>query len=417
VKRIVIKGPALSASGYGEQCRFALKSLMAHEERFEIYLENISWGKTGWIPMDSEERNIIDHLIGKTMIYVQQGGTFDISLQVTIPNEWDPNLAPYNVGYTAGIETTRISPQWIEASNKMDKIIVVSNHAKAGFDHTVYKARNEQTGEEKEFRTTTPIEVVNYALRKSKPAKLDLELENDFNFLTVCQWGPRKNLEATIVSFMEEFHDEDVGLVVKTNIARNNEMDRQHCRLRFDDFLANFPDRKCKLYLVHGNLSSEEMAGLYTHPKIKGIVSTTHGEGFGLPLFEAVCHGLPVIAPNWSGQVDFLYAPVKDKKTKKIKQRPHFLKVDFELKQVQQQAVWDGVVQADSKWCFVKKSSVKQNMRNLFKELQKRQSLAKKLQKYVIKKFEEEAIFEQFATAVHESEDAWENDLDEIAEV
>jgi len=417
MKRILVRGPALSASGYGEQCRFALRALAAHEGRFEIFLQNINWGRTGWIPMDDSERQWLDQLIGKTAVFQQQGGQFDISLQVTIPNEWDSSIAPYNVGYTAGIETTKIAPQWLEPSNKMDKIIVVSNHAKYGFENTVYQGTNNETGEHRGFRVDTPVVVVNYPVREVEPAELDLELVNDFNFLSVCQWGPRKNLEATVVSFMEEFHDEDVGLVLKTNIMRNNEQDKQLCRQRLEGFLKNFPERKCKIYLVHGNLSAGEMAGLYNHPKIKAMVSTTHGEGFGLPLFEAVYCGLPVLAPNWSGHVDFLYAPVKDKKKNKIKNRPHFLKIDYDLKQVQREAVWDGVVQADSKWCFVKKVSVKRAMREAYKNLQTRTAIAKRLQKHVIQKFDKDDIYEQFADAVHESDDAWENDLDEIAEV
>lgn len=418
MKRVLVKGPALSQSGYGVQCRFALRALKEHEDRFEIFLQNINWGRTGWISMDDPDRAWIDELIGKTAVYAQQGGQFDISLQVTIPNEWDPNVAPYNVGYTAGIETTKIAPQWIEPSNKMDKIIVVSNHAKYGFDNTVYRGKNEQTGEERDFRVETPVEVVNYPVRApSDPVDLELDLEFDFNFLSVCQWGPRKNLEATVVSFMEEFHDEEVGLVLKTNIARNNVIDRSACRQRLEGFLKNFPGRKCKIYLIHGNLSSQEMAGLYTHPKIKAMVSTTHGEGFGLPLFEAVYYGMPVLAPNWSGHVDFLYAPVRDKKKDKIRLRPHFLKIDYDLKQVQREAVWNGVIHADSKWCFVKKNSVKQAMRNVFKNLEQREAIARRLKKHVVQKFNEKDIYEQFADAVHESDDAWENDLDEIEEV
>ena len=58
------------------------------------------------------------------------------------------------------------------------------------------------------------------------------------------------------------------------------------------------------------------MNSLYSHKKITALISTTHGEGYGLPLFEAAYNELPVLAPGWSGHLDFLYAPVKDKKGK-----------------------------------------------------------------------------------------------------
>ena len=57
---------------------------------------------------------------------------------------------------------------------------------------------------------------------------------------------------------------------------------------------------------MHGNLSQDELRSLYIHEKIHSYVSTTHGEGFGLPLFEAACAGLPIAAPAWSGHMDFL---------------------------------------------------------------------------------------------------------------
>ena len=113
-KKILVRGPALSMSGYGEQTRFALRCLRAYEELFDIYLIPVGWGKTGWIWESSEERQWIDQIVNKTLKYNQTGTPYyDMSLQVTIPNEWE-RLAPINIGYSAGIETTRISPAWVE---------------------------------------------------------------------------------------------------------------------------------------------------------------------------------------------------------------------------------------------------------------------------------------------------------------
>ena len=128
-----------------------------------------------------------------------------MSLQVTIPNEWEP-LAEVNVGYTAGMETTQIAHQWIEKSNMMDRIIVISNHSKDTFNNTVYQGVEERTGQQIELRNTTPITAINYPAKvyDSLP-ELDLELDYDFNFITVAQFGPRKNIENTIRWFVEEF--------------------------------------------------------------------------------------------------------------------------------------------------------------------------------------------------------------------
>ena len=115
-----------------------------------------------------------------------------MSAQVTIPNEWE-KLAPINIGVTAGMETTKVSPQWVEKSMVVDKIITISEHSKNIYANTSYEAKNEATGEIiNDFRCQTPIEVVHYPVRDFEPADIDLALEHDFNFLTVAQISPRK---------------------------------------------------------------------------------------------------------------------------------------------------------------------------------------------------------------------------------
>ena len=137
-KKIIVKGPVLSQSGYGEQSRFALRALRAHEDKFDIFILPIEWGNTGWIYEDTEEKRWFDFIINKTNHALRNKVPFDVSLQITIPNEWE-KMAPINVGYTAGIESDKIDPVWVEKSAIMDKIIVVSNHAKYGFDNTAWK--------------------------------------------------------------------------------------------------------------------------------------------------------------------------------------------------------------------------------------------------------------------------------------
>ena len=184
-KKIILKGPVLSRSGYGEQARFALRSLRKHEDRFDIYLINTQWGGTGWTCQDDEERQYIDFLIKKTFHFIQGKGRFDMSLQVTIPNEWE-KIAPVNVGYTAGIETTKIAPAWVEKSLQMDRIIVISNHAKDTLINTKYQAYDQKTQQPfGEVSVTTPTVVVNYPAKLTKKKSVKLDLETDFNFLMV----------------------------------------------------------------------------------------------------------------------------------------------------------------------------------------------------------------------------------------
>ena len=126
MKKILISGPILSRSGYGEMARFAYRALK-DKEGVDLFLSPTSWGNTGWLFEQNEERRSIEQLIEKTNTYNQQSGgrpIYDIALQISIPNEWK-KLAPVNIGYTAGIETNLISPAWLEPCQAMDKIIVI----------------------------------------------------------------------------------------------------------------------------------------------------------------------------------------------------------------------------------------------------------------------------------------------------
>ena len=88
-KKVLLRSPLLTQSGYGEHGRFVLRSLRTREDFFDIYLHATDWGKTSWRWEDSEERNFIDQALQKTMKYSHDHEgkpDFDATIQVTIPN-------------------------------------------------------------------------------------------------------------------------------------------------------------------------------------------------------------------------------------------------------------------------------------------------------------------------------------------
>jgi len=399
MKKIIVRAPVLTRSGYGEHGRFVLRALRKVEHLYDIYVQPVPWGQTGWLHEDDEERRWIDSLIRKTSQYQARSNNnpaYDMSIQVTIPNEWQP-MAPVNVGVTAGIETTKVAPIWLEKANAMNKIITVSNHSKDVFEKTGYEAVVKATGQKTYLKLARPedMSVVHYPVKKFEKTDLNLELETDFNFLAVAQWGPRKNLHNTIGWFVEEFMDNpDVGLVVKTFQAGNSLTDRHNVTKSVSNFLKQYENRKCKVYILHGDMSDQEMHSLYADPKIKALVSLTHGEGFGLPIFEAAYSGVPVAAPEWSGHVDFLFAPKKDKKTKKEKFKPHFARIKYDIAPVPDHAVWEGVIQKESMWCYPQHASYKMTLREIYKDYGRFKKQAKDLQKWICKEFEQEKQYD-----------------------
>ena len=245
------------------------------------------------------------------------------------------------------------------------------------------------------FRCTKPIEIVNYPAKILDIKPVELTLPYDFNFLTMAQWGPRKNLENTIKWFVEEFLNDEVGLVVKTNIAKNCLYDRYECKKRLGVLLQQFPERKCKIHLLHGSLEDEEIHSLYINPKIKALLSLTHGEGFGLPLFEAAQAGLPVVAPDWSGHLDFLYM-----KKGKSKPKAMFSKVDYELSPIPEQAVWKGVLEAGTSWCYARQNSYQSKIRDLYKDHGRFKKQARILSDWIAEEFEENKMYTKMTDAI-----------------
>ena len=65
-RKIFVRGPVLSQSGYGEQSRFALRALKSREDLFDIYIQPTPWGQTGWIWNNDEFRQWMDSRINLT---------------------------------------------------------------------------------------------------------------------------------------------------------------------------------------------------------------------------------------------------------------------------------------------------------------------------------------------------------------
>ncbi len=299
MKSVVFRGPALTQSGYGVHSRQVATWLLQRND-LDVKFMVTPWGDTPWV-IDADAYGGLAGEIMKRSTKIE--GKPDVSVQLQLPNEWDPHLACKNIGLTAAVETDRCLPDWVSACNAMDAVIVPSLHAKMCLTNS---------GD-----VTKPLMVVPEAYSEAINApdlpKLD-DFPTPFNFLVFGQLtgnnphSDRKNTFYTIKWLCEAFKDDpEVGIVVKTNAGRNSKIDRGMVANLLKQLLGEVrPGPYPRVYLMHGSMNDHEVASLYRHDQIKALVALTRGEGYGLPILEAAASGLPVIATGWSGHLDFL---------------------------------------------------------------------------------------------------------------
>lgn len=309
---LLYQAPVATRSGYGDHARDLLKSFR-DLNYYDIKIVSTRWGSTPMDQLNPEiefDKWIIDNIV--TEITQQP----DVYVQVTVPNEFQ-TIGKINIGVTAGIETTIIPKDWVDGCNRMDLIIATSQHSKAGISGTAWTERHKDTQQiVAEHKVTTPVEVLfegtDY-IKTDGLAKLD-NIEEDFCFLFVGHWlqgnlyHDRKDVGGMIQTFLSAFSrvkGKKPALILKTSSANFSIRDREEILKKVND-VASKVNSDLSIYLLHGDLSPEDMWKLYNHPKVKASLSFTHGEGFGRPLLEFSLTGKPVVASNWSGHVDFL---------------------------------------------------------------------------------------------------------------
>jgi hypothetical protein len=314
---LVFQGPIFTRSGYGDHCRDLMKSLRKMD-KYDIKIIPLRWGNTPQNQVDGESE-FGRWMLERVITAIEQKP--DVFMQVSVANEFEPK-GHYNIGVTAGVETTIAPKDFIDGSNKMDLIIVPSNFTKQNLGGTVYQQKDQASGQiVGEIKVTKPIEVLFEGVDTeifSKGSGNDVlsNVKEDFNFLIVGHWlkgslgQDRKDIGMAIKTFATVFQylpaDKRPGLIVKTSHAGFSVIDREATREKIEGVLKSFGDKAPSVYLLHGDMEEGDMSNLYHHPKVKAMLSFAKGEGYGRPMAEFTLTGKPIIASGWSGQMDFL---------------------------------------------------------------------------------------------------------------
>jgi glycosyltransferase involved in cell wall biosynthesis len=381
---LVFQAPIATRSGYGDHSRDILKSLF-ELDKYDVKIVPTRWGNT---PQDqiNPQSEFGQRILQSIVTQLNQKP--DIYIQVSVANEFKP-MGNYNIGITAGVETTLAPQEFIQGGNQMDLIITPSEFTKETLVKTSYTQIDKNTKQKVgEFKLQKPVEVLFEGVDtsifdgKSKSSILE-SVDTDFNFLYVGHWlqgelgQDRKDTGMMIKTFCTVFkglpRNQQPGLILKTSSAGFSVMDREGISEKIKELTKEFGDKCPPIHLVFGDLSESELNDLYNDDKVKAKIMFTKGEGYGRPLAEFATTGKPIIVSNWSGYKDFL-------------PEENTVYLEGELKEVHESAQ-NKFLLKESKWFYVDYSKAAGKVFDVHKNYNKYLSKSKGLKTHINSKF------------------------------
>jgi len=131
-----------------------------------------------------------------------------------------------------------------------------------------------------------------------KTKKVDYKTNKSFKFLHISSCFPRKGVDILLSAYTSTFSmQDDVTLVIKTFPNPHNDVEEQIEQIKKTN------QKMPEIILINKDLDDSHIKWLYQNTDT--LVAPSRGEGFGLPMAEAMLMNLPVITTGFGGQVDF----------------------------------------------------------------------------------------------------------------
>ena len=385
----IVSCPIDTFSGYGHRSRDFVRSLIeAKGNDWDIKIAPQQWGNTPWGVLKENDPLKSRYIHGQ----IPQP---EIWIQISIPNEFQP-VGKYNIGVTAGIESTFPPPDFVEGMNRMDLNLVSSNFTKDTFKDIHITENNQQGQPIREIKLEKPIKVLFEGLDTSvyfkNPSESGLlnNIEENFCFLFTGHWLPgdfgedRKNVATLVETFLKTFKGKTnkPALLLKSSKVDYSLLDKEEILKNIRKIRSQFDNKKelPNIYLLHGEFTNEELNQINNDPKIKAFVSFTKGEGFGRPLLEQAITGKPVITTNWSGHIDFI--------------RPEYnVLLGGELKNIHKSAANKWLIE-QAQWFNVNTDIASKSMEDVYKNYRKYIESSRKQTKFLKENFSQNKMTE-----------------------
>lgn len=282
-------GHIFNASGYAAGTRAFVLAL--HEAGFRVRIVPIS--------QQDDEAGILAPAVRQLLLQLKET-PITLSQALCIhahgADSWQIQTgARHLVGRTM-FETDGLPPLWVHNCNRVHEVWVPSHF-------NVETFRRAGVEPSKLYLMPEGIETDRF---RPGVEPLPLPVVRDFTFLSVFDFHFRKGWDLLLRAYLREFSpDEDVALVLK--VYQYNVPGRDIMRevAEFAQREVGRPLAACPaLAIMREYVADEAMPRLYA--AADAFVLPTRGEGFGRPQMEAMACGLPTLATNWGGHLDFM---------------------------------------------------------------------------------------------------------------
>jgi len=325
--RVNVLFPFLTLSGYGRRSLDVLRALVELKwDEWDFHIASLRFGQSPYITLDTTDpinAKIMSCVKPMQEVLNQQA---EIGFFCTVPSELTTaRIAKYQVLFTAGIESTLCSVDFIKGYNNMDLVITSSEHAMTVFQGSTWNENDEKGELKAKISANKPgkvliegVDVEKYSRKNAQTFDLSAVPDN-WNFLIHGMLLPgdftnpyghdRKNILTTIKVFLETFKNRPVapGLILKINCGNYSYEDQERTIKRINQVKDSVQGAILpNITLIHGQLSDDELVGLYQHDKVKAML-TVAAEGWGRAPLEFSCAtSKPFIAAPYGGMVDYI---------------------------------------------------------------------------------------------------------------
>tara|TARA_B100000579_G_scaffold325038_1_gene274799 strand:- start:998 stop:2056 length:1059 start_codon:yes stop_codon:yes gene_type:complete len=273
-----------------------------------IRIKSILGGTMSWAIV---MRHIIDELDDKSDLFLDSINGYnllnkkylkrvkpcfnaDLDLTYTIPNNFHTRFNDKSKVKAAiyNYESSILPEVWRGRHKSLDYILPSSEFSKNVFLNSGYPE--------------SKLVVIPHGVRHDQFCGTGtcLDIDNSyFNFLNISIPHHRKNIGKLIEAYYLEFSEEDnVCLNIKSSIIKPTKYFEINILDEIERVQKRFDKKLPPIKILTKKYST--MFELYN--SCDALISTTSGEGFGLPILEAMASKLLVVAPIQTGQADFL---------------------------------------------------------------------------------------------------------------